>query len=117
MTNAHTHHALDYVEFTVRDMGAAKQFYQDAFGWRFSDYGPGYAGIQGEGREVGGFAVGEPTPGGALVVLYSVDLEDTADKVRAAGGEIVKDIFGFPGGRRFHFADPSGNALAVWSEA
>lgn len=114
---SHQHHAIDYLEFTVSDMEAAKRFYATAFGWRFTDYGPGYAGIQGEGREAGGLALGEPAgPGGPLVILYSDALEDSLSRVVAAGGRVVKEIFSFPGGRRFHFLDPSGNQLAVWSE-
>jgi predicted enzyme related to lactoylglutathione lyase len=115
---AHVHHAIDYIEITVTDVAEAKRFYAAAFGWAFNDYGPGYAGIQGPGREVGGLSQGEHVrPGGPLVVLYSRTLEDTLAKVQEAGGRITQGPFGFPGGRRFHFADPSGNELAVWSEA
>ena len=113
------HHALDYVEFTVRDLAEAKRFYAAAFGWRFTDYGPRYAGIQGEGREVGGMEQTDflRPSGGALAILYSDDLEATQEAVEAAGGTVTKPIFGFPGGRRFHFTDPSGNELAAWTEA
>ncbi|MFY9256702.1 MAG: VOC family protein [Fuerstiella sp.] len=114
------HHAINYIEFSVTDLSQAKCFYQSAFGWKFTDYGPGYAGIQkmnGEG-EVGGLAVAEAvSPGGPLVVFYSNNLEDSLQRVRAAGGVITKEPFSFPGGRRFQFLDPSGNELAVWSEA
>src|SRR5690606_26803646 len=107
----------DYVEITVTDVAAAKRFYGEAFGWRFNDYGPDYAGIQGEGREVGGFRRDDAVrPGGPLVVLYSDDLERTLARVRGAGGRVVAEPYAFPGGRRFHFADPSGNELAVWSD-
>ncbi len=113
----HTHHTIDYIEFTVRDMDAAKRFYTEAFSWAFIDYGPDYAGIQGDNREVGGlFRTDELRLGGPLVILYSTDLEQTLERVTAAGGTIVTAPFTFPGGRRFHFADPSGNELAVWSE-
>lgn len=113
------HHAINYIEFTVLDMDTAKRFYTDAFDWQFNDYAPTYAGIQGgsAGEEVGGFRVDtEVRAGGPLVILYSTDLEATLAKVRGAGGTIVKDPYAFPGGRRFHFHDPSGNELAVWSE-
>ena len=117
MTNPHVHHAIDYIEFSVRDMAKSKQFYSDCFGWKFNDYGPDYAGIVGEGREVGGFRVDSSvTTGGPLVVLFSNHLDSTLEKIKAAGGRIVKAPFAFPGGRRFHFVDPSGNELAVWSE-
>jgi hypothetical protein len=113
----HIHHAINYIEFPVLDVCAAKAFYEAAFDWRFTDYGPDYAGIRGPEGEVGGFRrVTEMRSGGPLVVLFSTDLDASLRRVRAAGGTIVKDPFAFPGGRRFHFADPSGNELAVWAE-
>lgn len=116
-TSPHTHHAIDYIELTVTDLAAAKRFYGAAFGWSFADYGPEYAGIQGVAREQGGLRLGtEVAPGGPLVILYSRDLDASLESVRAAGGRIVQEPFAFPGGRRFQFADPSGNELAVWSE-
>jgi predicted enzyme related to lactoylglutathione lyase len=112
----HKHHAINYVELTVRDLAQAKSFYEAAFGWVFNDYGPEYAGIQGEGRELGGLHQTEPLRlGGPLVILYSEDLEASVASVQAAGGEIAQKPYPFPGGRRFHFKDPSGNELAVWS--
>jgi hypothetical protein len=114
---SHVHHGIDYIEFTVTDMAEAKRFYAAAFDWAFNDYGPDYAGIQKPGGEAGGMRVGATVAsGGPLVILYSSDLEATQGRVRAAGGRIVQDTFSFPGGRRFHFADPSGNELAVWSD-
>ena len=116
--SAHVHHAIDYIEIPVTDMDAAKDFYAGAFGWSLVDYGPEYTGIQGDGREMGGLRRdAEVRPGGPLVILYSEDLERSVESVVAAGGTIVKPIAGFPGGRRFHFADPAGNELAVWAEA
>ncbi|MGQ0383688.1 MAG: VOC family protein [Gammaproteobacteria bacterium] len=113
----HTHHEIDYIEFGVRDTTIAKQFYGAAFGWKFTDYGPDYVGIHGGRGEQGGFRRADSVPaGGPLVVLFSTDLEATQAAVKAAGGKIVQEIFSFPGGRRFHFEDPSGNELAVWSE-
>lgn len=113
----HTHHSIDYIEFTVRDLAVAKRFYGAAFDWTFTDYGPDYAGIQGGDREPGGLRRSDDVrPGGPLVVLYSNDLEVSLAAVRAAGGKIVKEPFLFPGGRRFQFEDPSGNELAVWSD-
>jgi len=111
------HHAINYIEFPVLDIGASKAFYAAAFGWCFTDYGPDYTGIHGQEGEVGGFRrVTELRTGGPLVVLFSEDLDASLRAVRAAGGKIVTDPFEFPGGRRFHFADPSGNELAVWAE-
>ena len=116
--NSPQHHAIDYIEFTVTDMAAAQAFYAAAFDWKFTDYGETYAGIQGLEREMGGLTVGEEVrPGGPLVVLFSLDLEGTLERVRKAGGTITTEPFAFPGGRRFHFTDPSGNELAVWAES
>ena len=115
--DSHTHHGIDYIEFVVTDMAESKRFYKAAFDWKFNDYGPDYAGIQGPGREIGGFRLDtEVSAGGPLVILYSNHLDMTPTKVREAGGRIVTEPFDFPGGRRFHFQDPSGNELAVWSE-
>ena len=112
-----THHTIDYVEFTVRDLAAAKRFYTTAFGWQFNDYGPEYAGIKGASGEVGGLHQShEARTGGPLVILYSKDLEQSVAAVRSAGGSIVREPFAFPGGRRFQFTDVSGNELGVWSE-
>lgn len=111
------HHTIDYIELTVTDLAAAKSFYGAAFGWQFTDYGPDYAGIQKTGGgEVGGIRQDSKVRrGGPLLILYSDDLEQSVQAVRDAGGKIVKDPFEFPGGRRFHFLDPAGNELAVWS--
>lgn len=106
---------IDYVELPGGEVAGAKDFYARAFGWRFTDYGPDYAAFQ-EGLD-GGFAGGDDArTGGALVVLYARDLEAMQAAVEEAGGEILKPIFSFPGGRRFHFRDPAGNELAVWSD-
>jgi uncharacterized protein len=114
----HSHHSIDYIEFTVRDLSAAKRFYADAFGWKFTDYGPVYAAIQGAGREIGGLhQTDEVRTTGPLVILYSRDLEGSVNAVEGAGGKILKTPYAFPGGRRFNFTDPSGNELAVWSDA
>ena len=114
--HGHTHHGIDSIEIAVTDMTEAKRFYETAFGWKFNDYGPGYAGIRKEGGEAGGLRL-DPhvSPGGPLVILYSSDLDTTLESVRGSGGRIAKEPFEFPGGRRFHFEDPSGNQLAVWS--
>jgi predicted enzyme related to lactoylglutathione lyase len=114
------HHTIDYVELGVRDLAATKAFYEQAFGWRFNDYGPGYAGIAAPDgdREVGGLnAESEPGRGGALVLLFSDDLDATLAAVTAAGGEVTDGPYEFPGGRRFHFTDPSGNELGAWAHS
>jgi D-aminopeptidase len=107
---------VDYVELSVTDIGAAKAFYSAVFGWKMQDWGPDYASFE-DGRLTGGFHLSEEvTRGGPLVIIYAVDLEAVEASVRANGGTIVLEIFSFPGGRRFHFTDPSGNELAVWSD-
>ena len=110
------HHRIDYVELPVTDVEASKRFYGKAFGWTFVDYGPDYVEFR-DGRLTGGFRKeASVTPGGPLVILYSADLEASRGAVAGAGGRIVREIFSFPGGRRFHFADPSGHELAIWSD-
>ncbi|MFC7494077.1 MULTISPECIES: VOC family protein [unclassified Nocardioides] len=117
---ANIHHAIDYVELGAPELEATRAFYESAFGWRFNDYGPDYAGIvapDGDG-EVGGLnRAGSAGRGGVLVLLFSDDLDATVDAVRSAGGEVVEGPYEFPGGRRFHFTDPSGNELGVWARA
>ncbi|HEY3814918.1 MAG TPA: VOC family protein [Caulobacteraceae bacterium] len=106
---------IDYIEVPVADVARAKAFYQKAFGWTFTDYGPAYAAFE-DGRLTGGFTSDQkPRPGATLIVLHANDLAAAQASVEAAGGKIVKPIFKFPGGRRFHFADPDGYELAVWS--
>jgi predicted enzyme related to lactoylglutathione lyase len=115
-----THHAIDYIEIGVKDLAAARKFYETVFGWSFNEYGPDYAGIaapDGDG-EVGGLNPGrEPGRSGPLVLLFSEDLDATAAAIGAAGGEVVEGPYPFPGGRRLHFLDPSGNELGVWASA
>jgi predicted enzyme related to lactoylglutathione lyase len=107
---------VDYVEFAAPDFAPVKAFYGAVFGWAFTDYGPDYCAFD-DGRLEGGFRKGEPREGTSLVVLYADDLEAVEAAVKQAGGEITQEIFSFPGGRRFHFKDPVGNALAVWTKA
>jgi predicted enzyme related to lactoylglutathione lyase len=107
---------LDYLEMPAADLAATKAFYAAAFGWKFIDYGPDYAAFVDAGLD-GGFhadraeAVAKPLP-----VLFAHDLEAMLAKVEAAGGTVTRTIFSFPGGRRFHFTDPGGNELAVWTD-
>ena len=106
---------IDYVEFNVGDIGRARTFYGQAFGWTFTDHGPDYCEFT-DGRLTGGLAgVGSPKPGCPLVILYADDLEATRTRLEGAGAKITKPIYAFPGGRRFHFVDPDGHELAVWS--
>jgi len=107
---------IDYIEMAATSIDNTKRFYQDAFGWTFTDYGPDYTSFE-DGRLTGGFYRADSARAGTvLVVIFAVDLAAAEQRVRAAGGKVVKPIFSFPGGRRFHFADPSGNELAVWSD-
>ncbi|HEV2364224.1 MAG TPA: VOC family protein [Caulobacteraceae bacterium] len=108
---------IDHVEFPAGDLTAVKQFYRAAFGWSFTDYGPSYVAFGDAGLDGGFDADAAAASVKPLVVLYAHDLEAMEARVRDAGGRVVRPIFDFPGGRRFHFADPSGNELAVWSEA
>lgn len=112
-----THHAMAYIELAASDVTAAKAFYGSAFGWEFNDYGPEYAGIKGaDGEEVGGLnGTADAAPGGPLVLLFSDDLAASEKAVTDAGGTITQGPYEYPGGHRFHFADPSGNELGVFS--
>jgi len=106
---------IDYVEFPSRDVAATRSFLAAAFGWGFVDYGPDYQGLDGAGID-GGI---DGTPGRAaapLVIVKAADLEAAEAAVRAAGGTVTRPAFAFPGGRRFHFREPGGCEMAVWSE-
>ncbi|MEM0911746.1 MAG: VOC family protein [Pseudomonadota bacterium] len=114
------HKKLNYVEFAAHDLEATKAFFNTVFNWEFVDYGPEYTSFSNQGLD-GGFYKAEMASttknGGALLVFYSKDIESTLEEVKKAGGEIIEDIFDFPGGCRFHFKEPSGNEFAVWSES
>lgn len=107
---------LDYLEMAAGNgsIDSVKAFYSAAFGWTFTDYGPSYSAFE-EGLD-GGFDGTTPPGSKPLPVLFSTDLEKSLETVSGAGGKIVRPIFSFPGGRRFHFTDPAGNELAIWSE-
>jgi predicted enzyme related to lactoylglutathione lyase len=112
------HNRIDYFELPANDLVAARRFYSGAFDWTFNDYGPSYAGFAyaTADREAGGIASDSGHIRAPLAILYSDHLELSEERVRSAGGKIVKSIFSFPGGRRFRFTDPCGNELAVWSD-
>ena len=113
------HEKINYVEFPSRDLDRTKAFFSTVFGWSFADYGPEYCAFANQGLN-GGFyksdLVASTQNGSALIVFYSGELEQTQAKVTEAGGSITKATFNFPGGRRFHFADPNGNVYAVLSD-
>ena len=113
------HHKIDYVEFPCCDFQRTKDFFSTVFGWTYVDYSPEYAAIQNAGIE-GGFyasdACSRTTQGAMIVIFYSTDLEATQHSIVNAGGTIIEETFSFPGGRRFHFTEPSGNEFAVWSD-
>ncbi|MFC6281251.1 MULTISPECIES: VOC family protein [Polaromonas] len=116
MTGKNRNHRIDNIEFNVADIARSKTFYGQVFGWTFTDYGPAYSEFS-DGHLAGGFtttAAVRPA-GGPLVILYADDLAATQQRLEQAGAEIVLPVFAFPGGRRFHFKDPDGYELAVWS--
>jgi uncharacterized protein len=113
---------IDYIEFSVGDIARSRDFYGKAFGWSFRDCGPNYCEFN-DGRVTGGFILGgDGNPGGPiklggpLVILCADDLVEAQRQLDRAGATIVKPIFSFPGGRRFHFTDPDGYELAVWTD-
>lgn len=111
-----THLKIDYVEFASGDLGKSRAFFAKAFGWDFIDYGPTYAAMANAGIDGGIQSDPAETSAAPLVILKADDLEAAEAEVIAAGGVITRAIFPFPGGRRFHFREPGGNELAVWSE-
>jgi len=116
VTQSEQDRRIDYIEFPAGDIVASKRLFADVFGWEFTDYGPDYTSFS-DGRLSGGFTTdGAVGTGGPLVVLYASALETIKSNVAAHGGTITRDTFEFPGGRRFHFRDPNGNELAVWSD-
>ncbi len=116
MNQAEQDRRIDYVEFPTIDMAETKAFYTKVFGWKFTDYGPEYMSFN-DGRLSGGFRlVSQVKSGDPLVVLYACELNSIEETVEDNGGKIIRETFEFPGGRRFHFQDPSGNQLAVWSD-
>ena len=115
----HAHEKINYVEFPAKDLEGTKSFFEAAFGWSFVDYGPDYAAFSNQGLDGGFFKsdlAARSKSGSALIVFFSNSLEDTQAKIEKAGGRIVIPIFSFPGGRRFHFLEPSGNEFAVWGK-
>ncbi|MCP4122451.1 MAG: VOC family protein [Bacteroidetes bacterium] len=107
---------INYVEFKAIDLEKTKAFFSEAFNWTFTDYGPTYTAFKNSGLQGGFEKVESGISNSALIVLYHQNLDSIKQKIVDAGGKITKDIFSFPGGHRFHFSDPSGNELAVWSD-
>lgn len=107
---------IDYIELPATDLATTKGFYEQALGWTFTDYGPQYAAFDNGGMDGGFNADASDRTAGPLVVLFATDLEAMLARITGAGGVVTRPIFSFPGGRRFHFSDPSGNELAVFSE-
>lgn len=113
------HEKINYIELPAKDLEETKQFFASAFGWSFVDYGSEYIAFSNAGMDGGFFKsdlVSSSDKGGALIIFYSKNLEETQTKIENSNGVIMKPIFTFPGGRRFHFTDPNGNEYAVWSD-
>lgn len=113
------HEKINYVEFPAKELEATKAFFTKVFEWSFVDYGPDYTAFSNEGLDGGFFRAdlsSSAENGSALIVFYSKALEQTKNKIEQADGTILQEIYEFPGGRRFHFAEPSGNEFAVWSD-
>lgn len=114
----HQDKTINYIEFPLINASETKQFYGSVFGWEFQEWGPNYLSFSEAGID-GGFNGEDKTPvqkPGVLVILFSDDLEKSLEAVKAAGAPITREIYNFPGGRRFHFTDPNGNELAIWAE-
>lgn len=112
------HEKINYVELPANDLKKVKAFFSKVFAWKFTDYGPEYTAFTYSGIDGGFFKAplsSSTQQGAALIVLFSENIQHSLDKVEQEGGKIIKPIFTFPGGRRFHFSDPCGNEWAVWS--
>lgn len=111
---------INYLEYPAKDLAATKKFFEQVFQWEFTDYGPEYISFSKTAGVEGGFyqspLYSSPANGAALTVFYATNIANIQSQIKAAGGNIVKSIFAFPGGVRFHFTDPNGNEFAVWSE-
>ncbi len=113
------HEKVNYIEFPAKNIQATKKFFEQTFGWSFQDFGPEYTAFSNQGIDGGFFKAdlnASTGNGSALIVFFSEDLEATKEKIEKNGGTILKDIYPFPGGRRFHFSEPSANEFAVWSD-
>jgi predicted enzyme related to lactoylglutathione lyase len=108
---------LDYVELPATDIAATRRFYESAFAWTMMQFAPTYAATTTSDTNIGLQSDASERPGAPLPVIQVEDLEAALAAVEGAGGAIVQPIRSFPGGRRFHFKDPSGNELAVWQTA
>lgn len=107
---------IDYIEFPAKDLAKIKKFYSRVFSWKFTDYGSNYTSFE-DGRLSGGFTTDLKGQSSLpLIVIYTANLAKTRDAIIKQGGSITKEIFEFPGGKRFHFTDPDSNELAVWSD-
>jgi len=113
------HEKINYLELPSKDIAKTKEFFKEVFSWDFEDFGNEYTAFD-DGTIKGGFFKStlhcSMQNGSVLIVFYSSNLEETQNKVEKADGKIINEIFTFPGGRRFHFSDPTGNEYAVWSD-
>lgn len=113
------HHSLNYIEMPSQNLPATQAFFEQVFQWEFESYGPAYIAFK-EAQLDGGFFQSDKnahsTEGAPLVIFYSEDLEASLAAVEQAQGKILRPIFSFPGGRRFHFQEPGGNELAIWGQ-
>lgn len=114
---------INYIELPAGPLDATKQFYSDAFGWSWTDYGPSYAAYEGASITIGlnasASATAPPVAGaedgnGPLVLFEATDLEQALASIRKAGGAVTSEPYAYPGGRRFHFQDPAGSTLGVY---
>jgi uncharacterized protein len=110
---------IDFIEFPIKnfkDFTKTKTFYSNVFNWKYKDWGDDYSDTKDSGLGSGLNGDASHKPKYPLAVIYVEDLESSKEQIINSGGKITKEIFSFHGGRRFHFNDPSGNELAVWSD-
>lgn len=110
---------IDYIEIPSQDIARSREFFSALLGWAFTDYGPDYTSFE-DGRIAGGFFQSEQVSltaqGAALPVIYTEALEQMRDEALRLGATITRDIFDFPGGRRFQFTEPGDSEFAIWSD-
>jgi uncharacterized protein len=107
-----------WLDIAVPDAARAKTFYGGVFGWTFrpGSGGEEYGFFQAGGKTVSGLG---PLEKGArsswMIYFCTTDADETASKIRRAGGAVRVDPLDINGqGRMAQFTDPQGGQFAVW---
>ena len=112
-----------WIDTSQPDPGAAVAFYGGLFGWQFEDVMPPEAEGEyfigrirgGDVAAVGSIPAGAPQMATWNTYIWVESADDTAAKVRDAGGQVLMDPFDvMDAGRMGVFADPEGAAFCAW---